>query len=64
MGRHKMVPVIKRGISIDSTYSRVEALAKLGLMSPQILSPDEVRELSRLVLEEKSRELHCGSAHE
>jgi hypothetical protein len=54
MARPKMLPVTDC-IPVDPNCSRIEGLAKLGLMSPQILTPDEVRELSRLVLEDKSQ---------
>ena len=37
-------------LKIDPTWCRIEALARRGVLSPQMLSSDEVRELSKRVL--------------
>ena len=36
---------------INPLYSRFETLAKLGLLKPQMLTADEIRELSQLALD-------------
>ena len=47
----RMKPLNKFKVAIDPRCTRIEHLIELGMLSPQILSSDEVRELSQRVKE-------------